>query len=67
MDKEIRQFSNAIIGFINSNPLPIEVKRLALKDIYNQVDEQATLAIRAQIEEEQKKEQEIKAESEVEE
>lgn len=35
---EIRQFSIAITNFINQNQLPMEVKRLVLKDILNQVE-----------------------------
>lgn len=36
---EVREFSTTIISFINKNPLPMEVKRLALKDILGQVED----------------------------
>lgn len=39
---EIREFSQAIINFVNQSTLPIEVKRLALKDIMAQVEEETT-------------------------
>lgn len=39
---EIREFSQAIINFVNQSTLPIEVKRLALKDILAQVEEETT-------------------------
>lgn len=38
---EIREFSQAIINFVNSSTIPIEVKRIALKDILAQVEEEA--------------------------
>lgn len=38
---EIREFSQAIINFVNSSTIPMEVKRIALKDILTQVEEEA--------------------------
>ena len=35
---EIREFSQAIINFVNQSTLPMEVKRLALKDIIAQIE-----------------------------
>lgn len=47
---EIREFSQAIINFVNGSQLPIEVKRLALADILRQVDSAASEIIRSEIE-----------------
>lgn len=46
---EIREFSQAIINFVNGSQLPIEVKRLALEDILRQVDSAASEIIRSEI------------------
>ena len=46
---EIREFSQAIINFVNGSQLPIEVKRLALADILRQVDSAASEIIRSEI------------------
>lgn len=48
---EIREFSQAIINFVNSSQLPMEVKRLALADILHQLDSAASEIIRSEIEE----------------
>ena len=38
MDLAIREFASKIVNEINNNPLPIEVKRLVIKDIYAQIE-----------------------------
>lgn len=55
---EIREFSQAIINFVNSSALPVEVKRLALSDILHQLDSTANTAIQGEIVERDKKEKE---------
>lgn len=50
----IRQFSNELVGVINNSPLPIEVKRLVLKDILQQTSDEANKVILAQIKEKEK-------------
>ena len=46
---EIREFSQAIINFVNKSALPIEVKRLVLKDILAQVEEETTKVLTEEI------------------
>lgn len=46
---EIREFSQAIINFVNQSTLPMEVKRLALKDILAQVEEETTKVLTEEI------------------
>lgn len=55
---EIREFSQAIINFVNSSALPVEVKRLALADILHQLDSAANTAIQGEIVERDRKEKE---------
>lgn len=55
---EIREFSKAIINFVNGSPLPVEVKRLALSDIMHQLDSAANTAIQGEIVERDRKEKE---------
>lgn len=64
MDLEIRQFTNAIINFINQSPLPMEVKRLALKDILAQVEDETNKLLQEQLKAQEKAN--TNAESEVE-
>lgn len=47
MDKEIRQLEDDVIKCINNVALPVEVKRLVIKDIYTQL---TTLADRIIVE-----------------
>ena len=42
---DIRQFHNTIITYINSNNIPIEIKYLVIKDIYNQLEVEANKQI----------------------
>ncbi|MCX4270834.1 MAG: hypothetical protein OSJ71_01080 [Acetatifactor sp.] len=46
---EIREFSQAIINFINRSPLPTEVKRLCLNDISVQLLQTANTQIETEI------------------
>lgn len=55
---EIREFSQAIINFVNSSALPVEVKRLALSDIMHQLDSASNTAIQGEIVERDRKEKE---------
>ena len=51
---EIREFSQAIINFVNSSALPVEVKRLALADILHQLDSAANTILQNEISERDK-------------
>ncbi len=53
---EIREFSQAIINFINRSPLPTEVKRLCLNDIAAQLLQEANTQIETEI---QKRDQQV--------
>ena len=57
MDLEIRRLSEKLVATLNENPLPIEIKRLVLKDIYLQVESKAQEIIEQEKAEEQKKEE----------
>lgn len=46
---EIREFSQAIINFVNQSTLPIEVKRLALKDIMAQIETETNKVLTEEI------------------
>ena len=46
---EIREFSQAIINFVNSSTIPMEVKRIALKDILAQVEEETNKVLTEEI------------------
>lgn len=58
MDLEIREFSQAIINFINANTLPMEVKRLCLAEITEQVNRESDACINAQLSERKNAEKE---------
>ena len=49
MELEYRQFSSNIIKYTNESPLPWEFKRLALKDILAQVEEETTKVLTEEI------------------
>lgn len=61
---EIREFSQAIINFINGSPLPVEIKRLALAEIMHQLDAAAKTIIQSEIEERDRKAKEEQEEQE---
>lgn len=46
---EIREFSQAIINFVNGSPLPLEVKRLVMADIMHQLDSAANAILQNEI------------------
>lgn len=48
-DKDIREFQLRIIEYINASPIPVEIKRLVLAEIYSKLDQAATNEINAQI------------------
>lgn len=49
-DFEIRQFRDHIVNALNAVDLPLEVKRLILKEIYEEVDKQTNAIIVSQME-----------------
>lgn len=65
MDLEIREFTQAIVDYINKSKLPVEVKRLSLRDICAKLETVADNVIREQIaeREKEKKEQETAKEA----
>lgn len=58
MDLQIREFSQAIINFINASTLPMEVKRLCLAEIMEQVNRESDACINAQVSERKNAEKE---------
>ena len=54
LNLQIRQFRDSIIALTNSNPLPIEVKRLVFNEISNLIDAEAEKIIIAEKQELQK-------------
>lgn len=67
MNLQIREFEQNIINYVNQVNLPIEVKRLAIKDVFYQVDKMAEDAINLEIQrikqEQLNKEQQIEAQN----
>lgn len=55
MDLAIREFTTQIVNYINSSALPIEIKRLIIKDIYNQVEIKANEIVMQAIQERNEK------------
>ena len=49
MELEYRQFSSNIIKYTNESPLPWEFKRLALKDILSQVEEETNKILQSEL------------------
>lgn len=45
----IREFEIAITNYVNSSPLPLEVKRLAVSDILHQLEEATTAELQKEI------------------
>ena len=52
---QIREFSQSIINFVNASQLPIEVKRLALKDILSQVEAETNKVLTEEIRDREEK------------
>lgn len=48
MDIEIRNFENTLIALVNVTPLPIEVKRLVLRDVLSMTETTANEVIMEQ-------------------
>lgn len=49
MNSEIRTFEQTLIRYINQVTLPIEIKRLVLKDIFNQIENIANITVNEEI------------------
>lgn len=49
MDLEIHRFKEIIIAMVNSSPLPLGVKRMAINEIASAVNEAANVALAEQI------------------
>lgn len=45
MNKEIRELNNDLVTTLNGSNIPIEVKRLVVLNIYNQLEKEADNAI----------------------
>ncbi len=48
MDLEIREFREGLIIFINKYELPMEIKRLVVKEVYGDIDDAANGVIKEQ-------------------
>lgn len=57
MDLEIREFREGLIKYINGVNLPMEIKRLVVKEVYGEIDNCANDVINAQIQAQRKQEQ----------
>ena len=55
-DLEIRQYEESIIEAINSKPLPLEIKRLILRDIMTSVENELGKEIMQQQQQQETKE-----------
>lgn len=55
----VMSFSNSIKEYVNNTPLPAEVKRLALKEIYDEVKAQALNEALAEAKEMEEKDADI--------
>ena len=66
MNSQIREFEKGLIDYINLSEIPIEVKRLIIKDVFYQVERTANDIINQEIQlmeaQKNQKEQEIKNE-----
>lgn len=62
---QIREFSQSIINFVNASPLPLEVKRLALLDIQNQVENAVNEMLKKELMERDEEEKEHDSDGEV--
>lgn len=63
MDLEIREFREGLIIFINRFELPMEIKRLVVKEVYGDIDDAANGVIKKQAELRNQKEDEEVAEN----
>lgn len=60
MDLEIHRFKETIIALVNSSPLPLGVKRMAINEVASAVNEAANVALAEQIKLENEKAEENK-------
>ena len=49
MNQQIREFEKGLIDYINQSEIPIEVKRLIIKDVFYQVERTANDVINQEI------------------
>lgn len=49
MNYAIREFHNGLINFINKSEIPIEAKRLVIKDVFHQVERTAQNVINQEL------------------
>lgn len=57
INTEIVQFQQSIVALINLSPLPIEVKRLAVSEVLNNIVEARNQVIQQERQQEQKSEE----------
>lgn len=48
INAQIRQFRDSIMAVTNANPLPIEIKRLVLAEVYTIISDKADIVILAE-------------------
>lgn len=60
MNLKIREFKVSIENYVNSTDLPLEVKRIVLKGIYDDLEKKATEAIAKELKEQEVMEKEEK-------
>ena len=48
MDLKIREFEDGLIAYINSGEMPLEIKRLVLKEVYDMVKQRTDEVIAMQ-------------------
>ena len=58
MDLEIHRFKETIIALVNSSPLPLGVKRMAINEVASAVNEAANVALAEQIKQANEKSEE---------
>lgn len=61
---QIREFENAIINFVNQNTLPMEAKRLCLKDILSQVEAETNKILAEELKNREKAQKEAQKQNE---
>lgn len=61
MNLKIRQFENGIIKYINESGIPLELARIILENVLNQVKEEANKAILEEQKEQQKGEEDAES------
>ncbi len=63
MDLEIREFREGLIIFINRFELPMEIKRLVVKEVYGDIEDAANGVIKEQAKSRNQREDEEVAEN----